>query len=96
MRGVGCGVASVAARGGTTGYGCAFPRAEVLATAQRWREAGALVAISEAEPLPLPGWHHHRLPGSAGFGRTWSKQQAEWLTLSRPPAGQLSLLGGAQ
>lgn len=75
----------------TTGYGTAFPRAEVLATAQRWREAGALVVVSEAEPLPLPGWHHHELGGSVGFGRTWSKQRREVLTMSRAPSGQLGL-----
>lgn len=70
---------------GTSGYGLAFPRAEVLATALRWREAGALVVVSEAEPLPMPGWHHHKLDKAAGFGRTWSKQQSEWLTMSSLP-----------
>lgn len=77
---------------GTTGYGHTFPRAEVLATAQRWREAGCLVVVSEAEPLPLPGWHHHELGGSVGFGRTWSKQRREVLTMSRAPSGQMGLL----
>lgn len=80
---------------GTTGYGCAFPRAEVLATAQRWREAGCLVVVSEAEPLPLPGWHHCKLGGPVGFGRTWSRAKDEWLTMSQPPAGQLDLLTAA-
>lgn len=75
----------------TSGYGHAFPRAEVLATAMRWREAGCVVAVSEAEPLALPGWHHHALAKAAGFGRTWSKQQAEWLTMTRPAAGQQAL-----
>ena len=46
---------------------------------------GRGVAISEAEPLPLAGWHHHRLPPAPGRGRTWSAQQAEWLTMSRAP-----------
>jgi hypothetical protein len=77
---------------GTTGYAHTFPRAGVLATAQRWREAGCLVVVSEAEPLPLPGWHHHKLGGPVGFGRTWSKAKNEFITMSRPPMGQLSLM----
>ena len=63
--------------------------ADVLATAERWREAGCVVAISEAEPLPLSGWHHHRLGKPHGRGRTFSAQKAEWLTLSAPPVGVL-------
>ncbi len=80
---------------GTSGYGHTFPRDEVLATAQRWHDAGCLVVVSEAEPLPLPGWHHCKLGGPVGFGRTWSKAKDEWLTMSRPPAGQLDLLTAA-
>ena len=49
------------------------------------------VAVSEAEPLPLPGWHHHDLGGPVGVGRTWSKQRREVLTMSRPAAGQMGL-----
>lgn len=79
--------------GTTCAYGHALPRPEVLALAERWRCAGAsLVAVSEAAPLPLPGWHAHELGGPAGFGRTWSKQRREVLTLSRPAAGQLALI----
>lgn len=65
-----------------TGYGHAFPRAEVLATAECWRAAGCVVAVSEACPLPLDGWRTMRLPKRKGAGRTWSKQQEEWLTVS--------------
>jgi len=70
---------------GTTGYGHAFPRADVLAVAEKWCQAGCVVAVSEACPLPLHGWYHHPLAKSKGFGRTWSKQQHEWLTLSVRP-----------
>jgi len=71
---------------GTTGYGFTLPRLELLTLAERWRAAGAeVVAVSEAAPLPLAGWHHHRLPPAPGRGRTWSAQQAEWLTMSRAP-----------
>jgi hypothetical protein len=75
---------------GTTGYGHDLPRADVVALARRWSAAGAMVAISEAEPiadLTSDGWHAVRVDGErAGSKRTFSKQQAEWLTLSRPPA----------
>ena len=71
----------------TSGYTHDLPRADVLAIARRWRDAGATVAISEAVPLPLPGWHHVRIDGErVGQKRTFSRQQEEWLTLSRPPA----------
>lgn len=66
----------------TTGYGHAFPRAEVLEVAERWRSAGCVVAVSEACPLSLDGWRTMRLPKRKGAGRTWSKQQEEWLTIS--------------
>lgn len=63
---------------GATGYGWDMPRAEVLALARRWADAGAVVAVSEAEPLDLDGWHHVELTRENG--------KAEWLTLSRAPA----------
>lgn len=78
---------------GTTGYGHTFPRPAVLQVAERWRAAGAVVAVSEAEPLPLAGWHHLDL--GRGLRRSWSRQQSEWLTMSRAPAGQQSLWGAA-
>lgn len=67
-------------QGTTSCYGHTFPRPAVLRVAGRWRAAGCVVAISEAEPLPLPGWRHLDL-GASG-GRNWSRQQAEYLTLS--------------
>ena len=75
---------------GATGYGWDLPRAEVLALARRWRDAGAVVAVSEAEPLDLDGWHHLEITRPGG--------KPEWLTLSRAPARlperQRALFGG--
>jgi len=74
----------------TTGYAADLGRAEVVALARRWAEAGAVVCISEAEPIPelvADGWHAVEITGArVGQKRTFSKQQAEWLTLNRPPA----------
>ena len=75
---------------GTTGYASDLPRADVVALARRWAAAGATVCISEAEPIPelvAEGWHAVRIDGErVGQKRTFSKQQAEWLTLNRAPA----------
>ena len=74
----------------TTGYAHAFPRSEWLPIVRRWVEAGALVVVSEAEPIPelvAEGWHAVEITGERkGQKRTFSKQQREWLTMSRPPA----------
>ena len=74
----------------TTGYAHDLPRAEVVAIARRWAAAGATVAISEAEPIPelvAEGWHAVEITGErVGQKRVFSKQQAEWVTLNRPPA----------
>jgi len=81
---------------GTTGYGHSLGRPEVIALARRWHEAGAHVAVSEAEPiaeLVADGWHAHELSRErVGQKRTFSKQQREVLTISRAPRGQLGLL----
>ena len=71
----------------TTGYAHDLPREKVLEVAQRWAAAGAVVCVSEAEPLPLDGWHHVEITGCrVGQKRTFSKQKREWLTLNREPA----------
>jgi hypothetical protein len=74
----------------TTGYAADLPRADVVALARRWAAAGAVVCISEAEPIPelvAEGWHAVRIDGErVGQKRTFSKQQAEWLTMNRAPA----------
>jgi len=87
----------------TTGYAHLFPRAEWLPVVRRWAQAGALVVVSEAEPIPdlmAEGWHSVRIDGERkGQKRTFSKQQAEWLTMSEPPrwrpSVQASLFGAA-
>jgi hypothetical protein len=82
----------------TTPYANLLPRSEQVALARRWAAAGAVVCISEAEPIPelvAEGWHAVRIDGErAGQKRTFSKQQAEWLTLNRPPAWRPSVQGG--
>lgn len=82
---------------GTTGYAHDLPRAQVVRLARLWRDAGAHVAISEAEPiadLVAEGWHAHELTGErVGQKRTFSKQQREWLTMTRAPRGQMGLWG---
>lgn len=74
----------------TTGYAADLPRAEVVTLARRWAAAGAVVCISEAEAIPelvVEGWHTVRIDGErSGQKRTFSKQQAEWVTLNRAPA----------
>jgi hypothetical protein len=83
---------------GTTPYASDLPRADVVALARRWAAAGAVVCISEAEPIPelvAEGWHAVRIDGErVGQKRTFSKQQAEWLTLNRAPAWRPSVQGG--
>ena len=78
---------------GTTGYGHNLTREEVCAIAERWASAGALVVISEAEPLAeLSGWHQVEITGERkGQKRTFSKQQREYLTMSRPPCWRPSM-----
>ena len=62
---------------GATGYGWDCPRDDVVALAEAWEVAGAVVAVSEAEPLDISGWHHLELTRPGG--------KPEWLTLSREP-----------
>lgn len=75
---------------GTTGYGADdLTRDEVLDVAVAWRARGAIVVVSEAEPLDLPGWHCVDI-SSERVGKVSSWQRPEWLTMSRGPA-QLEL-----
>ena len=82
---------------GTTGYAHLFPRSKWLPVVRRWKDAGALVVVSEAEPIPElvgDGWHSVRIDGERrGQKRTFSKQQAEWLTMSEPPKWRPSVQG---
>ena len=86
---------------GTTGYPFGnLTRAEVTAVARRWSGAGAVVAISEAEPVEMgAGWEAIDIGGGrVGQKRTFGGT-SEWLTMNRVPsarvATQLPLLGGA-
>ena len=70
----------------TTGYAHDLGRDAVCELAERWASAGAWVVISEAEPLAELGWHQVEITGErVGQKRTFSKQQREYLTMSRPP-----------
>lgn len=61
---------------GRTGYGWTLSRADVVDIAERWADQGAVVAVSEAEPLDeLEEWHTVELA-----------EGKEHLTMSRPPA----------
>lgn len=67
--------------------GCDLSRAAVVEVARRWSAAGATVCISEAEALPellALGWHGVDITDGSSR-RTFSAQQREFLTLSRPP-----------
>lgn len=56
-------------------YAKILPRARVLETALRWAEVARQVVVSEAVPLPLPGWATQRLRHHG---------KPEWLTSSKP------------
>ena len=85
----------------TTQYANLFPREQWLPIVRAWAAAGATVCVSEAEPIPdlvAEGWHAVEITGTRrGQKRTFSAQQAEWLTLSREPrwrpSEQRSLFG---
>lgn len=85
---------------GCTGYPATLEREDLLEVARAWRDAGSVVAVSEAEPLELEEWHHVDITSArTGTPRNRSKQQREWLTMSHPPASipstQLSLIGAS-
>lgn len=72
---------------GTTGYGADLSRDEVIAYARDFDALGAVVCISEAEPIAALGWEATEITGGRkGQKRTFSKQQREWLTMNRSPA----------
>jgi hypothetical protein len=76
---------------GRTGYGWDLPREEVLAFARGCSDTGAVVVVSEAEPLDLgPGWFHVELThyGRKGGG-------TEWITCNRPSRTRQVRLWGA-
>lgn len=79
----------------TTGYAHDLPRADVITIAERWNAAGAVVCVSEAEPVELPGWYSIEITDErVGQSRTFSKQKSEWLTMNREP--QLGRIGSGR
>jgi len=82
---------------GTTGYSHDLGREAVVELARKWEAAGALVCISEAEPIHAlveDGWFVVQITGERkGQKRTFSKQQREFLTLSRKPAWKPAVQG---
>ena len=75
---------------GTTGYAATLGRDEVVRHARAYAELGATVAISEAEVV-IPEWHAVEITaGRKGQNRTFSKQQAEWVTMNREPAHRVA------
>ena len=77
----------------TTGYAHDLPRAQVVSIARRYAALGAVVAISEAEPIHALGraWKAVRITEQrVGQKRTFSKQKEEWLTISSGSHGGAS------
>jgi hypothetical protein len=77
---------------GTTGYGPTLSRAEVVEVARRFGAAGAVVAISEGEPvaeLTGDGWQVVDITTAhRGQPRSFAKSRREFLTMNRPPHGR--------
>lgn len=72
---------------GCTSYAAACPREEVVRLALAYSSAGAVVAISEATAIDLPGWHAVELTHER-TGQRWQERRVkgEWLTMNREPA----------
>ena len=73
----------------TTGYAHDFGREEWVPVLRRWADAGARCMVSEAEPIPelvADGWHAVEITAMRqGQKRTFSRQQAEWVTCNFEP-----------
>lgn len=79
---------------GKTGYQHDLPRADVVTIARRWADAGALVIVSEAEPVAELGWECMEISAARrGNARTYGAT-AEWLTMSRPPVHRVAVQVG--
>jgi hypothetical protein len=79
---------------GTTGYAATLSRDQVVRHARAYAELGAVVAISEAEVV-IPEWDAVEITGGRrGQKRTFSKQQAEWLTMNRAPSHRVAVQAG--
>jgi hypothetical protein len=84
---------------GCTPYAAACSRDLVLDLARAYDARGAIVLISEGEPMPLEGWHTVDLAPARAIKHWTARQRGEWLTMNRPPAkrpaAQLTLWTGA-
>ena len=73
----------------TAGYLDDLSRKDVVKMAKEWSDAGAIVAISEAEPigeLVGEGWNKQEITWARkGSARTFSRQQSEWITINTTP-----------
>jgi site-specific DNA-adenine methylase len=69
----------------STGYASGVDRSDVLSLARRYSESGALVIVSETEPLPLEGWSTRNLTGSfqGQVPKNFAKKREEWITYKR-------------
>jgi 16S rRNA G966 N2-methylase RsmD len=77
---------------GTTPYQNDLTREEVVAMARRWSQAGAIVLVSEAEPVEGLGseWEAVEITaGRKGQARTFGNTR-EWLTMNRTPAHRVA------
>ena len=76
---------------GTAGYAHELPRADVVKLALRWANAGSIVAVAEAEPLPellAAGWYAQELTWvreGGRRGRAYSAQKREFVTCNVQP-----------
>lgn len=70
----------------TSKYDHDLPRDEVVQYCLAYADMGATVCVSEQEPIPelmQAGWHATEITADrVGARRVFSKQQAEWLTMS--------------
>lgn len=65
---------------GTVGYANGMPRADVIATAQKWDACGSVVGVSEKEPIAALGWQTRAI-GKVRSNTLGATQ--EWLTYNR-------------
>lgn len=76
---------------GTLGYSESdLSRERLVEIARSWHDVGAKVLISEGEEIAdliADGWHSARCPDRIGFNP--KKPAQEWVTINRPPYGEL-------
>lgn len=79
----------------TTGYGPTLTRPQVVELARRFDAAGAIVAISEGDPVAELGWSTVDITAAhSGQPRTFTKSRREWLTVNREPVARLAVQPG--